>query len=632
MFMYASVVRLMKDKETEKTTIAVSKSFMAVGPTLHYSHKNVQICWLLALLSFGASCLFWSKIVHGTFWSFETQKTLDLEFWRLDKAVTTGLSIYEYPWQILVVGLLMGVISVVPVLISQLMSFRYSVFFLFLVFFAANLPGFAIILLISCIAAACRPLRFRSRFIAIALCVVPQLLYWGYFGRARGVEAIEWGVSFTPWICAWLDALIIAGLVLGIGHYTRYRPGLTWVFTTLTLVIALVVFEKAIGFDELDYNLYVATNNPEQVDAFHDHSITRALDETMKDAKTSILLDKWFYPTDAIARRAELKTEIQKHSNNNNWPSWFIVPPELAYKERKEELLAKYDLFMGKHPGSRRMPIALYYKAIVTEYSPDANLLGQKEILHFYSDHPHERARKIWWELYWDFGSSPESLEARWRLAKYYSGQSEFGQAEELLAEAEIMLAAELTKLHEAEDAPSGGLFGLFRRPTNSAMTERKLEELQRRLDELQLLISSANRAEDPASIERLAKFVMLNPHATDYAQHLDGLLEQSEGQDKLRDNILLAQVKLIADEQLRAEKLAELHTEHSDTDGGMIALYELGILQIGMGHRQDPANPQFRQKFFEQARATLQKFVDLYPNSLYVDQVKKNLESLPAK
>jgi len=38
----------MDDKETEKTPIVASKSFMAVGPTLHYSHKNVQTCWLLA--------------------------------------------------------------------------------------------------------------------------------------------------------------------------------------------------------------------------------------------------------------------------------------------------------------------------------------------------------------------------------------------------------------------------------------------------------------------------------------------------------------------------------------------------------------------------------------------------------
>ena len=92
----------MSDKQTEKTHIVVSKSFMAVGPTLHYSHKNVQICWLLALAAFGVSCVFWSKIFSCTFWSFDAQTVANPAFWRLDRSITTGVSISEYPWQILV--------------------------------------------------------------------------------------------------------------------------------------------------------------------------------------------------------------------------------------------------------------------------------------------------------------------------------------------------------------------------------------------------------------------------------------------------------------------------------------------------------------------------------------------------
>jgi hypothetical protein len=526
----------------------------------------------------------------------------------------------------------MGILAVVPVLISQLMSFRYSVLFIFQIFFLANLPAFAICLLVSCVAVACRPLRFRSRFIAIALCATPQLLYWGYFGNTGGVEPIEWGISFAPWVCAWLDAMIIAGFILGIGHFTRYRPGLTWVFTTLTLVIAVVVFEKAIGFDELDYNLYVARNNPEHVSAFHDRSITKALDETMEDKKTKELLDRLSFPTDEIARRAELKTEIQKQASNDTWPSWFIAPPELAYQERKEELLEQYEVFTSKHPTSRRMPIALYYKAILTEYSPDGSLLGQKELLHFYSDHPYERAQKIWWELYRDFGASPESLEARWRMAKHLAGRRIFKDADELLAEAQSMLAIAQTKLTESEQASSNGLFGLFHSPAYSTITTHKLSELQKRLDQFQLLISSENQTKEPESIERLAKFVMLNPHALDYAQHLDGLLEQTESEDKLRDNILLAQAKLVDDEQRRAEKLAELHKEYGKTDGGMLALYELGLLKISMWHQQDQSNTELKQLYFNQARKALEDFLESYPNSFYVGQVQKNLDGLPAK
>ena len=621
----------MDNNQTEKTPILVSKSFMAAGPTLHYSHKNVQIYWLLAVVAFGLSCLFWSKIVTGSFWTFDVQTVTTMEFWRLDRSITTGVSIFEYPWQIFVLGLLMGIMAVVPVLISQLMSFRYSIIFILEVFSLANLPGFAICLLISCIAAACRPLRFRSRFIAIALCTAPQLIYWGHFGGARGVEPIEWGFSFAPLIFAWLEALVIAGFVLGIGHFTRYRPGLTWIFTLLTLIIAVVVFEVTIGFDELDYQLYVAKNNPELTAEFRNHSITEALDATLRDPATKKYLEESFYPADAIARRAELKREIQDQLRYDFWPGWFIVPQELKYRQKKEWLLEQYDYFINQRPNSRRMPITLYYKAMLNELSPDTKILGRKEILQFYSDHPHEKNRQIWWELYRDFGSSAEALEARWRIAKHRAGQQMFNEAERLITEAQKMLAAETSKRFETEQVSSGKLFGLFRPPADSVMTIPKLNELQRRLYQLQILVGPQNRIDEPGSDERLASFIKLNPHAPDYAQYLDVLLEQTEDGDPLRDNILLAQTKLILDDLLRAEKLSEIHTQYNRTDGGAMALYELGLLKISFWRQQNESNAELKKKYLEDAKSILTSFISSYPDHFCVEQVKNNLAGLPA-
>jgi len=619
----------MDSKETEKAPIAVSKSFMAVGPTLHYSHKNVQRCWLLAVAAFGVSCFFWSKIATGSFWSFDIQAVTRQEFWHLGQTIISGVSIFEYPWQIVVLGLLMGILSIVPVLISQLMSFRYSLLFILAVFFLANLPGFAICLLVSCIAVACRPLRFRSRFIAIALCTAPQLLYWGYFGGVRGVEPIRWGFSFAPWIFAWLDALTIAGFVLGIGHYTRYRPGLVWIFTSITLLLAVGVFEVTIGFDELDYQLYVAKNNPENISEFPDRSITEALDRTTRDPVIRKYLEGFFYPADPIALRAELKREIQIKLSYDRWPSWFIVPKELEYQAKRQWLFEQYDLFISKRSNSRRMPIALYCKALLSEYSPDINVLGQKEILSFYSDYPYERSREIWWRLYWDFGNSPESVEARWRIAKHWASRGMFEQANELLVQAETMLTAERSKLLEKEQTSNESLFGLFSLPADSVMTIPKLNELQRRLNHLRLLIGPENRTGEEGAIERLAEFVMLNPHVSDYSQRLDGLLEQIEDNDRLRDNLLLAKVKLLPDEQLRAEKLSELHKEFARTDGGMLALYELGLLKIGL--YQGKSDSEQKKKYLADARATLEHFLNLYPASFCAEQVKKNLDGLPS-
>jgi hypothetical protein len=619
----------MENEQAEKRPKVASKSFMTVGPTLHYSHKNVQRCWLLAVVAFGVACFFWSKIVTGRFWSFNFEAVTYPEFWRLGQSLVTGVSIFEHPWQILVLGLLMGTLAIVPVLISQLMSFSYSLLFILEVVFFGNLPGFAICLLASCFAAACRPLRFRSRFIAIALCTAPQLLYWGCFGGARGVEPIEWGFSFAPWICAWIIALGIAALVLGIGHYTRYRPGLVWIFTSVFLLLAIVTFEIQIGFDELDYQLYVAKNNPEHVGEFHDHSITEALNETTKDPVIKKYLEDFFYPADQIARRQELKREIEIALSYDRWPSWFIVPEELNYQTKKQWLLEQYDSFISRRLKSHRMPIALYYKALLSEYSPDIMMLRQKEILHFYSDYPYERSREIWYRLYSKFGSSPESLEARWRIAKHWAGQGKFEQADKLLAEAQNIIGEQL-KLFQKQQTQTDTLLKLFHPPAYSAMTEFKLTELQRRLNQLQTLIGAENRISKPGSTECLARFIMLNPHASDYAQQLGRLLEQTAKNDPLYDNIVLDQAKIVDDEQLRAERLNEMHKEFPETDGGMQALYELGLLKISLWRQQDDSNPELKKKYLAQARTTLERFISLYPDSFCAEQVKKNLDGLP--
>jgi outer membrane protein assembly factor BamD (BamD/ComL family) len=160
-------------------------------------------------------------------------------------------------------------------------------------------------------------------------------------------------------------------------------------------------------------------------------------------------------------------------------------------------------------------------------------------------------------------------------------------------------------------------------------MTVPKLNELQRRLGQLRTFIGPENRTDEAGAIERLAEFVMLNPHASDYAQRIEGLLGQIEDKDRLRDNILLAQAKLVADEQLRAEKLSELHKNFGKTDGGMSALYELGLLKIGW--YQGQSNSEQKKKYLADARATLESFLNLYPNSFCAEQVKKNLDGLPS-
>jgi hypothetical protein len=645
----------MESPETEKAP-KLSKSFLAIGPTLHYSHSNVQRCWLLAAFLFSMTCLLWSRIVTGTFWAFDLQSQNVPDFWYLGRATVTGISIFEYPWQIVVLGLLMGILAIVPVLIAQLMSFGHSLIFILAVFFLANLPGFALCLFVSCFAVACRPLRFRSRIIAVALCTAPQLLYWGFLGSARGAEPLKWGFSFAPWIWAWVVGLTIAGLVLGIGHFNRYKPDLSWTFTATTLFLAVAIFEWKIGFDELDYHFYIAPNNPEEVPEFHDQSLRQFLDRTILDPGTRKTLSGYFLPTDPIPLREELKREIQIQLSRTSswekpWPDWLTVPPELQFQEKRAWLNEQYDRFIFprkswwmpesvhkeivlRRSKSPRMAVALYFKAMLSELSPDLPRIGRDEMLHFYSEYQQSRAVETWYGLYRDYGSSPESAEARLRVAKHLAGRGIFTAADDpnfsaaiLLEEAGDIVQKQLA-IQEKTVVASDSLLSAFKPPTQTVMTPFKLRELQKRVYELKMLITKENRTGGDRADEHLARFVMLNPHSLDYESQLDALLKQLGPNEGLRDNLLLAQANLIPDDLHRAGRLSELNGLYPNTDGGMQALHELARLRLRQFQTEADANR--KKEYLVAARETLTGFLNLYPGSFYAAQARENLVTLP--
>jgi hypothetical protein len=623
--------------------VSPQKSFMTAGPTLHYSHENVRRFWLLSLGVYAMACLFWSMIVSGSFVSFDLSGIANPDNWRLDNYVLRPLSIFAYPWQIAILGLLMGMLAVMPPLVSQLLSFRYSLPYLLALSILANLPIFAVFVLVSCIAAACRPLRFRSRFIALALCMAPQLFYWAWFGGLENTEPLRWGFSFAPWVCAWLTALVFAGIVLLIGHFTRYRPGLCWLLGLITLTTAGLLLKYEIGFDELAYQQYVADNDPEEVVEFRDHRLTDLLDATITNRDVKRYFANFFYPSEPVMLREKLKEEIQTQLNNDRWPFWFQTTPELNFGPKRQWLLEQYEHFVAypKHwwmPSavykkfasrrlrSKRMPAALYYKALLSESTPDPTMIIEKEVLHFYNDQPHWRCWPIWYQLYEQFPQSSESLEARLRLATHLAGKGLFQKATELLQEARTMTTAKL-KEQEQSTASNPAFLSSFTPPPSSAMTVSRLTELQRRLGDFAALISDENYTTDAITQLRLSRFVMLDTHSLDYPARLESFLAQTNENDPLRDNILLAKIKLTKDLQLRAEQLKALNDRYKNRDGGIAALYELALLKVRLSQEFTGAE---QKKRLAEARGTLESFISAYPKSNFTVNAQTVLNSLP--
>ena len=122
----------------------------------------------------------------------------------------------------------------------------------------------------------------------------------------------------------------------------------------------------------------------------------------------------------------------------------------------------------------------------------------------------------------------------------------------------------------------------------------------------------------------------MLNPHSLEYGQQLQTLLGQVGAEGGLRDNILLAQAKLILDDRGREERLSQLNRQYQGTDGGMQALYELTRLKIRLYQEEGDADREKKKQLLTKARDMLTSFTSLYPTSFYVEQVERNLEDLP--
>jgi hypothetical protein len=617
----------MAENGKDKTS-GPKKSFMTIGPTLHYSHANVRRCWILAALVYLATCFFWAKILTGSALMLNLATAFNPDSWKLGQFVTSPLSIFEYPWQIFVFGILMGIMATAPILLSQLMSFRYSLPVILCVVFVAKLPLLGAFLLLSCIAVACRPLRFRSRYIAIALCMSPQLIYWAIFGGVESVDPIRWGFSYAPWISAWIAGLAIAALVISIGHFTRYRPGLVWSTTLVFLIGAVLLFQTTVGFAELDYQLYIAGNNPDQISQFYDHNLTKAIDENIEDQTTKSFLAGWFYSSEPVTLRKELKDEIQIQISYDKWPNWFKVTEELNYQSKRQQLLNQYELFIDKRPGSKKMPVALYYKAMLKEYTPDIRRFAETETLHFYKDYPHRENLPIWYKLYVEFADSPEALEARWRIAMHYAGQGMFEKATNLCDVALVMLGKRLQAASE-NGTSTHNLFMVFTKPTDTAMTPANLKELQIKLQKLKMLIGPENIQDSKLSQQTLADFVILNPYLKDYQYQLNRLLEKIEKSAPLYDNIMLAKAMLEPDLLKRNQLLKDISGKYAKTDGGTQAMYELGLLNVMLWKECQNDDPQ-KQPHLANARTILTNFIEFYPQSIFTENSQFMLNSLP--
>ena len=260
----------------DSNATATPRRWFTDGATMAFPSRSRMVYWVINLLLYVLLCMFVLRIQTGVW--------LELggpyESGPLVNDLLEPVSIFYFPTQILVIGLATALLCTVPILTAQLYNFLYGVPFALVVFFVGHNPAMSLCLFVSCALASFEPLRFKSKFVAAVVCLLPILLYWVLFFGAENPEqdAWRWAVLYAPWGLAFFISVFVIGVVLTIGHFLRYRPGVLMPAFALLTALTVLLFRFTVGMHERDYLAEVYRYSPARIAAFESRSIKPLLE------------------------------------------------------------------------------------------------------------------------------------------------------------------------------------------------------------------------------------------------------------------------------------------------------------------------------------------------------------------
>ena len=150
---------------------ALSILISATGP--FWSGRNLRR-FLSVLIPFALVCVLTFKVLSGRWFSFSPAS---FAAWPLGGSFLFPVSVFQLPIQVIILGLLLGLIVIVTVLSAQSFGLAPAVFFVASVFWLGHLPMMALVLLVAAFLAGNPTLLSRSRFYSALLGLVPVTVY-----------------------------------------------------------------------------------------------------------------------------------------------------------------------------------------------------------------------------------------------------------------------------------------------------------------------------------------------------------------------------------------------------------------------------------------------------------------------
>jgi len=460
---------------------------------------------------------YWEILLRAFDWTKEQQFTL-MDF------LAYPIPVEQVPMMIVIVGLVLASLSAIPILVSILYRFEFSLIFILIIAFVAILPWLAINVAICCYLARWRRLQFSFRYMTALVALLPMIVYYVLATRNASIAyanllPMELAMHYLPWVLA----LILA----------------------VMFTIPIVLFEVYVGRDELYYRLLEYkygpgsdinfVNNVDMSETIHDVAVQRFL--KMKDSEATLR---------SVADQVRLVVQMEVARENR-----------ITFAEQQHAARVACERFLENYSESRYVPNALYLEGRALDMRIDREVFLKTLILRYYHDFPRTASRSIWEELYQRFPDSPLASVAAVRLAKLEI-RCEDGSVDRAVELLEWVIDRWADQERGDTTLPAlGGLRGfLAKRPASYTLDVDPVQMAHDARKLRVLLVNNRDPEQDDAALRELFR---LDPRHEMYQYNLRKLLariRRGELISRLGDNL---QVLIATTESSSSLKIEEL-------------------------------------------------------------------------
>jgi len=562
--------------------------FLAINACV-YAGLNVFVFWIQNNRLFDFSFASYASTYHKT----------------LIDMLIFPLNVQDTPALIPIVGMLFGVIIIVPILVSQLYGFRYSILFAALVLLLAHLPVLSVFLVACSFVAGTSRHWLPFKFGVAVLSLLPLALYFYVATRdapALQLKSVDPTLLNAPWVLAFLAAAGIAAAVLALANILRYRPGGILVSMIPFFAIPGVLFHHYIGIDQLEFRLLAARYGPGHWVNMSPIDITpRVVPETIASWQRYKVRDP-----QAIV---DLISDVF---------------PRVAHKlthDRRIETIRACREFQRDHPHSKFLANQLYIRAMAEDMRFDHRILRQAWRVKYHADLVSPISSTLWVQLVEQFPDSMYSQAARLRLAILQTRQGHTQVAVTTLRELMDRMPNLLSADQQTRPVRPRRWWRIFSSPTRVDIPALNLVGIQQRAQKLIELIE--HNADDPKFGNKpIAELLRLDRHHPKWRTNLLDLAVKYAG-SKLHDNLIVMYTLTEPDPRALKKELERHVKRFHGRDAGVLALFELARIT------RELALVDMDEKADGEARNLYRRVIQEYPTYSMARQANRELHRL---